>query len=82
MVDMCELVKKYFYHPATKGSNSIKKVLPAILNSSEYLKNKYSGAIYGTDTGILSKNYKNWVWIEVDSSGAVIDPYKRLPPIF
>lgn len=82
MVDQCDLVKKYFYHPYTKGSNSIKKVLPAVLNGSSFLKNKYSAAIYGSDSAITSKNYKNWAWIELDESGQVVDPYKRLPPIF
>ncbi|HPY57251.1 MAG TPA: DUF2779 domain-containing protein, partial [Sedimentibacter sp.] len=42
MVDMCELVKRYYYDPAMKGSNSIKAVLPAILNSSAFLRDKYS----------------------------------------
>ena len=32
MIDVCELVERYYYNPATKGSNSIKYVLPAILN--------------------------------------------------
>lgn len=82
MVDMCDLVKKYFYHPATKGSNSIKKVLPAILNESLYLKEKYAKPIYGSDNGPSSRNFKNWAWIALDEKGKVIDPYKRLPPIF
>lgn len=30
-VDMCEWTKRYFYLPSTGGSNSIKKVLPAVL---------------------------------------------------
>jgi hypothetical protein len=82
MVDLCELVKKFFYHPDTKGSNSIKKVLPAVLNESEYLKKKYSKPIYGAATGIASKNYSNYSWIVLDDEGKVKDPYKQLPPIF
>lgn len=82
MVDQCELVKKYFYHPHTKGSNSIKKVLPAILSDSKYLQQKYSQPIYGTDEIIKSHNFKNWSWIELDAKGYVTDPYKRLPPVF
>ena len=31
MIDMCELVKKYFYDSYMKGSNSIKVVLPAVI---------------------------------------------------
>lgn len=33
MVDLCELIKKFYYHPETEGSNSIKYVLPAILKA-------------------------------------------------
>ncbi len=33
MVDLCEIIKKFYYHPETKGSNSIKYVLPAILKA-------------------------------------------------
>lgn len=82
MVDLCELVKKYYYHPYTKGSNSIKKVLPAILNESKYLQSKYQKPIYGSPSGIKSLNYKDHAWIEVGLDGKVKDPYKRLPPIF
>ena len=82
MVDLCDLVKKYFYSPDMKGSNSIKKVLPAILNGSPFLQIKYSQPIYGSDHGILSKNFVDWKWIAKDADGIVIDPYKRLPSIF
>lgn len=83
MVDICDLVKKYYYHPLTHGSNSIKKVLPAILATSDFLKAKYSKPVYGTKDGITSKNYSDWRWLEVDaSSGEVKDPYKLLPPVF
>jgi hypothetical protein len=82
MIDLCELVKKYFYDPKMKGSNSIKKVLPAILNGSDFLKAKYQKPIYGSSSGVRSLNFQNWKWIETDSNGIVMDPYKRLPPIF
>ena len=83
MVDMWELVKRYYYDPLMKGSNSIKYVLPAMLNSSDYLKQKYSKPIYGLSSsdGIPSLNFKNWQWIEV-KGGTVMDPYKRLPKMF
>jgi len=80
MVDLCELVKRYYYNPLTKGSNSIKKVLPAILNTSEYIQDKYSKPTYGPQFG--SKNYKDWAWIVKDKDGKVTDPYKLLPPVF
>jgi hypothetical protein len=81
MIDMCELVKRYYYDPAKKGSNSIKQVLPAILNSSRLLKEKYANPIYGADGGIPSLNYRNWKWIEY-VEGRVLDPYKLLPNMF
>lgn len=81
MVDMWEIVKRYYYDPATNGSNSIKQVLPAILNSSTFLKDKYSKPIYGTNTGIPSLNFKDWQWIKI-KDGEVSDPYKMLPKMF
>lgn len=81
MVDQLELVKKYYYNPNTNGSNSIKHVLPAILNESEFLKNEYSQPIYGSEK-IKSQNFNNHTWIEIDHDGKVVDPYKKLPELF
>lgn len=81
MVDLWELVKRYYYDPATQGSNSIKVVLPAILNRSEFLQKKYGQPIYGSPGGIPSLNYQNWQWIQFEK-GKVIDPYKLLPKMF
>ena len=81
MVDLWELVKRYYYDPATKGSNSIKVVLPAILNRSEFLQKKYGQPIYGSPGGIPSLNYQNWQWIQFEK-GKVVDPYKLLPKMF
>ena len=81
MIDMLALVKRYFYDPAMKGSNSIKQVLPATLNSSAYLQSKYSQPIYGSDGGIPSLNFTNWTWVQTPN-GQVIDPYKLLPKMF
>lgn len=82
MIDLLELVKKYYYHPEMKGSNSIKQVLPALLNSSKFVQEKYSKPIYGTETGIPSHNFSNWQWVQYDNNGKVIDPYKLLPKLF
>ncbi len=82
MVDMLNLVKWYFYDPATNGSNSIKQVLPAILNSSDYLKEKYSQPVYGTNK-IPSHNFKSKVWVEAEEGKDIVkDPYKLLPTMF
>ena len=62
-----------------KGSNSIKVVLPAILNHSKFLQEKYSQALYGGSGSIRSLNFSNKAWVERNSAGEIIDPYKTLP---
>lgn len=81
MVDLLELVKWYYYDPTTRGSNSIKYVLPAIINRSKYLQEKYAKPIYGTSL-IPSKNFQKFTWIQKDENGVIKDPYKLLPKIF
>jgi hypothetical protein len=78
MVDLRELIVRYYYNPLTKGSNSIKQVLPAILQSSDFLKEKYSKPIYGSH--IKSLNFKDHIWL-TEEAGKVINPYGLLPPI-
>ncbi|MFA6301683.1 MAG: DUF2779 domain-containing protein [Legionella sp.] len=80
MVDLCDLVKRFYYDPLTNGSNSIKKVLPAILNRSKYLQQKYSQPIYGCKKGIQSKNFSQQCWI-IFQDGYLKDPYALLDPI-
>jgi hypothetical protein len=81
MVDLCRLAEKAFFHPATKGSSSIKKVLPAVMQSSDYLKQRYSQPIYGAKNGIPSLNFVDQVWWQ-EADGAVVNPYRLLPPVF
>ena len=82
MVDMLELVKQYYYDPVMKGSNSLKVVLPSILNGSKFLQDKYSEPIYGSEDGIPSLNFPSgWTWVEMNDE-KVIDPYKKLPKLF
>jgi len=78
MIDMLEWVKLYYLDSLMGGSNSIKQVLPAVLNSSAYLKGKYSEPIYGSTNGIPSKNFSDWQWIKTDDKDIVQDPYKLL----
>lgn len=78
MVDLAEVAKKHYFHPSTKGSNSIKKVLPAVMRSSEFLKNTFGQPIYGGQGRVPSRNFQNMVWWQVDSSGDIFDPYKLL----
>lgn len=82
MIDLLEVVKRYYFDPRTKGSNSIKYVLPAILGRSGYLQAKYSQPIYGTPDGIQSLNFKNWQWLKFDDTGTPINPYDQLPKLF
>ena len=82
MIDLWDVVKKYYYHPSMKGSNSIKVVLPVVLNSSSLLKEKYSRPVYGTE--IISQNYDSAnpkIWISYDEDGNVENPYKHLEKI-
>jgi len=80
MVDLNKIVKEYYYNPHTKGSNSIKAVLPASLNSSAYLKQKYSQPI-GT-INLTSTNFDdNHIWLKLEDN-KVVNPYKMLPPVF
>jgi hypothetical protein len=62
MVDLCTLAQKSYFHPDTKGGNSIKKVLPAVLKTSNFLRDKYSQPVYGAEGGVSSLNFKNHVW--------------------
>lgn len=81
MVDLWELVKRFYYDPLTGGSNSIKKVFPAILSRSSFLQDKYSQPIYGSANGIESLNFKDWIWVQT-RDGKIVDPYELLPKLF
>lgn len=80
VVDLCQLVKRFYYAPSTRGSNSIKAILPAILNESKYLKDRYMQPMYGAIDGIPSKNFQNMSWYTT-VNGTVQDPYSLLPTI-
>ncbi|MGJ8665991.1 MAG: DUF2779 domain-containing protein [Patiriisocius sp.] len=80
MVDLWDLEKRFYYNPLTKGSNSLKEVLPASINSSPYLLKKYSQSI--GEINLTSKNFSdNHVWLKQEN-GNVLNPYKLLPPVF
>ena len=75
MVDLQKILLKQYYHPLAGGSNSLKKILPAILQTSPLLKKKYSSPIYGT-SAMPSRNFKAMTWIQGKA-----DPYELLPPV-
>jgi hypothetical protein len=81
MVDLCALSQKYFFHPSTNGSPSLKKVLPALMKCSPELKRIYGRPAYGKGREISSLNFDEPIawWQETD--GNVCDPYHLLPPI-
>jgi hypothetical protein len=81
MMDLLQLVKRYYYDPAMGGSNSIKVVLPAVLNGSAFLQEKYGKPVYGAEGGIQSLNFKDWTWVRFEK-GRVVCPYSLLPEIF
>jgi hypothetical protein len=62
MVDLCDVYKKYVYLPQTGGSNSIKAVLPAIIQTSAFIQEKYAkpiGSINLTSTNFDASH----VWL-------------------
>lgn len=80
MIDLNKVIKDYYYNPYTKGSNSIKAVLPAALNSSPFLQAKYGTPLH--DINVSSKNFdENHIWLRLENN-EVINPYKMLPPLF
>ncbi|MFT4851278.1 MAG: hypothetical protein ACI83B_003844 [Sediminicola sp.] len=80
MVDLCDMVKKYYYNPHTFGSSSIKAVLPAILKSSNVVQEKYGQPI--SEIAVSSQNFEsNHIWLKQEGS-EIISPYKMLPHVF
>jgi len=78
MYDLCKLSKDAYFHVSTKGSNSIKKVLPAVMKTSSFLRDRYSKPIYGAEAGIPSMNYRDFTWWQPDVEGSPQDPYSLL----
>lgn len=79
MVDLYEVVIRCYYSPHAKGSNSLKQILPAIINDFSPIREKYSKAIYGRNLEIRSLNYDQKTWITPDCEN---DPYKTLEQVF
>lgn len=81
MVDLLKVVKDFVYFPSTKGSNSLKAVLPAILNASTFLQRIYSRPIYGRGCEVSSLNIDARAWVKKNGQGLVINPYTQLPDL-
>jgi hypothetical protein len=72
---------KYYLHPLMNGGFSLKVVLPSVLNSSDFIKNKYSKPIYGTPEMPSCNLSSPKKWIEYGEDNVVKNPYKLLPSI-
>jgi hypothetical protein len=81
MYDMCTMAQRAFFHPATKGSSSIKKVLPAVMAASEFMRERYGKPIYGQQGGISSLNFVAQQWWQ-ERAGTPVNPYDLLPKVF
>lgn len=80
MVDLCDVVERYYFHRSMGGRTSIKKVFPAILNDSPYLQKKYSATT--ESLRIPSPARGNFTLVKFDDLGRILDPYADLPPVF
>ena len=73
MVDLLQMVRRYYYHPDMGGSNSIKKVLPAVM-TGDAVKKKYSKPL---DFGTHLKG--RVLWELNPDTGKPENPYHLLP---
>lgn len=79
MVDMADLVRKVYYSPHARGSNSIKRILPAIIHDCLMIAERFSQPnLYGKGKEYSSLNFESHVWIMEKKSR---DPYKTLSPL-
>lgn len=81
MVDLLKIVKENYWHPRMGSSNSIKYVLPAAMESSLKLKERYSNPVYGSESLPSLNLSEGKSWFVVDESGKVASPYDLLPSI-
>lgn len=80
MIDLYQVVKNYYFDPATGGSISIKAILPSVLNQSTYLQQKYKLPL--KELQVTSKNFGvTHRFVEFDGN-TVKSPYTLLPPVF
>jgi len=65
VVDMCDLAKQYYFHPAMRGSLSIKYVLPAVWEADAALR---------ADPEFVK-------YVGHDAAGKLLNPYATLKPL-
>lgn len=78
--DLGKLVARTAFFAGTQGSSSIKKVLPAVLRQSTWLRERYGRPVYGT-AAMPSLNFSDFTWYR-ERNGQVLDPYALLDPLF
>jgi hypothetical protein len=79
MVDLWEMVAHYYYSPHAEGSTSLKRILPAAIHDSPFLREKYSSPVCGRNREVTSRNFDSQTWIVPEYDN---DPYKNLPTVF
>ena len=80
LVDMGRpLVARTAFIAGTDGRSSIKKVLQAVMQQSDYLRERYGRPVYGTAV-MPSLNFRDWTWWQ-EHDGVVRDPYTLLKPL-
>ena len=79
MIDLYDIVVRYYYPPQANGSVSIKSILPAAIHDSPMLREKYGKAVYGKNFPVKSLNFDKKIWLTAASG---MNPYKTLPRVF
>jgi len=80
LIDLCKVIKDFYYNPYTHGSNSIKAILPAILRSCPFIQQKYTQSL--KDIEVSSLNFSSdHTWLTKEN-GEYTDPYKNLEKPF
>lgn len=79
MIDLANVVRSYYYSPHAGGSNSIKRILPAIIHDCPEIADLYSQPdLYGKKGKYSSRNFDSHIWIDATKGR---DPYKTLPAL-
>ena len=79
MVDLYKVVLEGYISKRAGGSNSLKYILPAILQDVPALAEKYAQpGVYGQNLEMHSLNFDEKIWLP---EGANCNPYNALPPI-
>jgi hypothetical protein len=81
MIDLCDVAARLYFHHSTQGSSSLKRLLPALMQSSPFLRGRYAHPIYGRGAAIASLNFDPPIAWWQEENGNVRDPYALLPPL-